>query len=73
MNYKPLIREKLNDFIKEHPEYTFGQIMYSVATAITNKSINIRSDFLTISDEDFYTGIDKALRKEEKEENGEQE
>jgi len=71
LNFKPLIKEKLEEFIKAHPDYTVGEIIYSVVAALKSKFIKTRSDFLEMSDEDFYTGIDNALRNEENEENEE--
>lgn len=69
LNYKPLIKEKIEEFIKKYPNYTFGEIMYSVAAALRKETvIQSKAVFLEISDADFYTGIDRALKLEEKEE-----
>jgi len=62
MNYKPLIREKVEEFFKEHPSYSYGQLIYSTLTALKKHGIKTKSEILNISDEDFYTGLDLALK-----------
>lgn len=71
LNYKPLINEKIQEFLNQNPDYTFGQLVYSVAASLGNDRINKKSDFLHLSDEDFYTGLDLALKREQKEDSNE--
>lgn len=67
LNYKPLIEEKMQVFFEQNPGYTYGQLIYSVAASLKKIDINKKSDFLNLSDEDFYTGLDLALKREKKE------
>lgn len=67
LNYKPLIKEKIAEFFEQNPNYSFGELMYSVASSLPNKDVKTKADFLNVTDEDFYTGIDKAIKKEENE------
>lgn len=66
VNYKPLIFEKLQEFSIKCPEYSFGEIVHSIMTQLSKKGIAVgtKGDFLSISDEDLYTGICKALKEE---------
>lgn len=66
LNFKPLIEEKITQFLEQNPEYTYGQLVYSVGAAL-GKRVNRKSDFLNISDQDFYTALDLAMKKEKQE------
>jgi len=57
MNYRPLTISKLNEFIKEFPEYTIGEILHSLNTQVNKKE----STLLSISDRDLYTIIDRTI------------
>jgi hypothetical protein len=66
MNYNPLIRDKVKEFKQSLPEYTFGEMLFSAISIIekTNDTKIKKSDLLSITDEDFYTALDKAIKKE---------
>lgn len=67
INYKPLIREKIQQFFKENPTYSYGELMYSVRANLRRNRKNRSIDFLPMKDEDFYTGLDMALNNEREE------
>lgn len=63
MNYKNNAIRELQDFSKEFPNYTLGELLYSILR-LTN--ITKVSDLLTVSDEDLFSAIEKT-KQEEKE------
>lgn len=63
MNYKNNAIRELQDFAKEFPSYTFGELLYSTLR-LTN--VTKISDLLTLSDEDLFSAIEKT-KQEEKE------
>jgi|Laugrespbdmm15sd_2_1035082.scaffolds.fasta_scaffold00111_6 hypothetical protein len=63
MNYKNNAIRELQDFSKEFPEYTLGELLYSTLR-LTN--VTKISDLLTLSDEDIFSAIEKT-KQEEKE------
>lgn len=64
VNYKVFIREKLNEFHTVFPEYTFSQVILSVLKCREDFHNFQKTDLLSITDEDFYTAIENALKKE---------
>lgn len=64
MNFRYFIEEKLIEFKKEIPEYSFSQTVLSALKSMDNFENFTKSDLLTISDEDFYTALEKSLKKE---------
>jgi ribosome-associated translation inhibitor RaiA len=64
VNYKVFIREKLNEFHAKLPDYTFSQVILAVLKCTDNFQTFQKSDLLSITDEDFYTAIENALKKE---------
>jgi len=64
MNFRYFIEEKLTEFKKELPEYSFSQTVLSALKSMDNFENFTKSDLLTISDEDFYTALEKSLKKE---------
>lgn len=69
INYKPLIEEKIQEFFKQHPDYTYGELIYSICASLRGKRVEKKSDFMTLPDSEFYTGLDVAFKREQKEEN----
>lgn len=63
MNYKNNAIRELQDFSKEFPSYTLGELLYSTLR-LTN--VTKISDLLTVSDEDLFSAIEKT-KQEEKE------
>ena len=64
MNYRPLVIDKLIEFSEEYPEYSIGELFYSMFTHANIKTAIKKSQFLQIEDKDLYTMIDKAIEKE---------
>ena len=64
MNFRYFIEEKLTEFKKEIPEYSFSQTILSALKSMDNFENFKKSDLLSISDEDFYTALEKSLKKE---------
>ena len=61
MNYKPLIVDKLREYQKEFPEYSFCQILYSAVNVLRKQDEFKKTDLLNISDQDFYTALSKSF------------
>jgi hypothetical protein len=64
MNFRYFIEEKLTEFKKDIPEYSFSQTVLSALKSMDNFENFTKSDLLSISDEDFYTALEKSLKKE---------
>jgi ribosomal protein L14E/L6E/L27E len=64
MNFRYFIEEKLTEFKKDIPEYSFSQTILSALKSMNNFENFTKSDLLTITDEDFYTALEKSLKKE---------
>lgn len=66
VNYKPLILEKLQEFSDKCPEYSFGEVVHSIATQLSKRGTKVekKGDFFSISDEELYTCICKAFKEE---------
>lgn len=63
MNYKPLVKKSIEDFMQEH-DYSYTKMIYS---AMMYMGVRTRGDLINSNDEDFYLALQKA-REEEKEE-----
>jgi hypothetical protein len=64
MNFRYFIEEKLTEFKKDIPEYSFSQTILSALKSMDNFENFTKSELLSISDEDFYTALEKSLKKE---------
>lgn len=61
MNYKNNGVREFQEFAKQHPDYSLGEIFYAIArTAKVNKI----SDLLEKTDEEMFTAINKAIEVE---------
>ena len=59
MNFKPLIKAKIDEFGKNFPELSIGEVMFAgIATAKKTNNFT-RMDLLTISDASHYEGLTK--------------
>ena len=58
MNYKNNALRDLQNFAKEFPEYSLGELLYSVLRLTGAKKI---SDLVTLSDEDIFSAIEKTI------------
>lgn len=64
MNFRVVIEEKMGEFKKNFPEYSFAQTILSALKQTDGFSSFTKADLLTITDEDFYTAIEIAYKKE---------
>lgn len=66
MNHKPLFFDKLKEFSAKNPEYSLGEMFYSVLKNIPDCEIPIeqRKYLLELEDKQLYTGVDKAIKSE---------
>jgi hypothetical protein len=64
MNYRVVIEEKLGEFKATFPEYSFAQTVLAGLKQLENFSTFTKGDLLSITDEDFYSAIEVAFRKE---------
>lgn len=63
MNYKPLVKKSIEDFMQEH-DYSYTKM---ICSAMMYMGVRTRGDLINSNDEDFYLALQKA-REEEKEE-----
>lgn len=64
MNYKPLINLKIAEFQKTFPNYSVGDIFYAIFSWRKKGTEFKKSDFLEISDQEFYECASKAFEHE---------
>lgn len=65
MNYKPLIKVKIDEATKILTEYSFGQILYSILREKNiGKKINKISDLISLKDEDILTAVERMIKEE---------
>lgn len=67
MNYFPLVKLKLEEFMDEVPGYTMGQILYSALILKYKNKEFTKVDLRELSDEEFYSLLSKALVHEQEE------
>jgi hypothetical protein len=70
MNYKFLVYEKFEELAKLHPEFTTGQLLYSILSHL-NKWNFKKSDLLEKTDKEIYAAICKTINSEDTDEDGE--
>lgn len=63
MNFKNNAVRELQEFSKEFPDYTLGELLYSTFRLTGAKKI---SDILELSDEEIFSAIERT-KQEEKE------
>ena len=61
MNFKPLVITKIKQFSKEFPEYTFGQMLYSI---LSKENFKL-STLLDLDDEELYSMVERSIKKEQ--------
>lgn len=67
MDFKPLIKIKLDEFSKESPDLKFGELLYSILRKpmLDSKPDGVSLSWLTeIEDKEFYTAIERAINNE---------
>lgn len=61
MNHRPLIEDKIVEFSTTFPEYTFGQIMFSILTQACKNREFSKAVLLELDDEVLYTAISRSF------------
>lgn len=64
MNYGPLLYKKLEEFHKELPDYSFGDILTSALRLIDNREVKDKFSLMEITDEEFYSALSRAQLRE---------
>lgn len=65
MNVKPLIIDKLGEYFNELPEYSMGDILYSIVSDVARGRTEIKkSDLLKIDDGMFHRALSRSLIRE---------
>lgn len=64
MNYKRLVHRKFLEFLKECPDWSLGQIMYSTLRMHNKGEEFKKKDFLQLTDKELYSAMSKALAHE---------
>lgn len=65
MNVKPLIVEELEEYFDTLPEYSMGDILYSIISDLAKGRPEIRkSDLLKIDDGMFYRALKRSFDRE---------
>lgn len=59
---------ELKNMVNKYPEYTLGEILFTVCREATFKNGTGKlSDLLNIEDKDIYTAVDNSLQREQPE------
>jgi hypothetical protein len=61
MNFKNNAIRELQNFTKEMPNYSLGEILYS---ALRLTDVSKISDILLLTDEEIFTAIEKTIEQE---------
>jgi hypothetical protein len=64
MNYRNIITDKLDEFKKDLPDYSFTQCIFAAIRHLDCFKTFDKSDLLSITDEDMYTALEAALKVE---------
>lgn len=59
MNYKNIALRELKDLSEKLPDYTLGQLLYSVLRTGGKADMTVK-DLLNFTDEQIYTMVEKA-------------
>lgn len=62
MNYRNILIDKIDEFKKELPDYSFSQCIFAAIKQMECFADFKKSDLLSISDEDMYTALEVALK-----------
>ena len=61
MNFRNNAIRELQEFAKEFPNYSLGELLYSTLRLTNTEKI---TDLLTLSDEEFFSAIEKTKSQE---------
>ena len=64
MNYKANCHEELKQLSKENPEYTFGDVLFSIIQRLAPGKGSSVAFLRNTTDEEYFTLIEKTREKE---------
>ncbi len=67
MNYRNIAISELNETTKKFPSYSIGQIILSILKRREDKDVSVQEWLMEVTDEDFFTAIEKANQAEQPE------
>ena len=67
MNYRNIAISELSETANRFPKNSIGQVILSIIKKRENKDISVQEWLFTVSDEDFFTAIEKANQAEKPE------
>ena len=67
MNYRNMAISELNQTAEKFTENSIGQVILSVIQKRENKDISVKEWLFSVTDEDFFTAIEKANQSEQPE------
>ncbi len=67
MNYRNIAISELNQTAEKFTENSIGQIILSVIQKRENKDISVKEWLFSVTDEDFFTAIEKSNQAEQPE------
>ena len=67
MNYRNIAISELNETANKFPQNSIGQVVLSVIQKRDNKDISVQEWLMNVTDEDFFTAIEKANQAEQPE------
>lgn len=67
MNYRNIAISELMETANRFPDNSIGQVILSVIKRRENKDISVQEWLFSVTDEDFFTAIEKANQVEQPE------
>ena len=65
MNYKPLVYQKLKEFGDLSPDFSIGELFYSILIKMGKKPDSQSLTWIReLSDDEFYTSLEKNIEDE---------
>lgn len=68
MKYTPLILKKIQELSNQFPEYSFGDLLYTILREKYVGEVQDRKSsgwIREVSDQKFYTAVENAIKKED--------
>jgi hypothetical protein len=68
-NAKPLFCDKLVEFTEKFPDYTLGEVFYSMFAQLSRRGIDIkgRAEIIQLNDNEMYSALSAAMSNETEE------
>jgi hypothetical protein len=66
INYKPLFIDKVIEYSEVLPEYSVGEMLFSVITQLNKAGVptETKADLLNVTDKQFYSALDSSIKEE---------